>query len=112
MTCTRCQHQTCKRFGTYGKRKVQRWRCNSCKATFAEPQPQSPLGTMRTSKEMAEGALHCLLEGCSTRSTERLTGLNRNTMMRLLIVARERSASLMNSKMCGLKPRYLQVDEI
>jgi hypothetical protein len=32
--------------------------------------------------------------------------------MRLLIVAGERSARLMDAKMRGLRPRYLQVDEI
>lgn len=112
MTCTQCQHQTCKRFGTYGKRKIQRWRCNSCRATFADPQPTSPLGTMRTSVEAAERALHCLLEGCSIRSTERLTGLNRNTIMRLLLVAGELSTRVMNERMQNLSARYLQVDEI
>jgi transposase-like protein/IS1 family transposase len=112
MTCLRCQHQICKKFGYFGKRRIQRWRCNSCKATFAEPQPQSPLGTMRTSTEAAESALHCLLEGCSIRSTERLTGLNRNTIMRLLLVAGEHSSRLMDTRMRGLSARYLQVDEI
>jgi transposase-like protein/IS1 family transposase len=112
MTCIRCQHQTCKRFGYFGKRRIQRWRRNSCSATFGEPQPKSPLGTMRTSTDAAAKALHCLLEGCSIRSTERLTGLNRNTIMRLLIVAGERSTRLMDGRMRGLKPRYLQVDEI
>lgn len=61
---------------------------------------------------MAERALHCLLEGCSIRSTERLTGLNRNTIMRLLIVAGEHSARVMDARMRGLSSRYLQVDEI
>lgn len=112
MTCLRCQHQTCKKFGYFGKRRVQRWRCNSCKATFCEPQPQSPFGAMRTSTDAAERALHCLLEGCSIRSTERLTGLNRNTIMRLLIVAGEHSAKLMYARMRGLKLNYLQCDEI
>ena len=62
--------------------------------------------------DAAMRALHCLLEGCSIRSTERLTGLNRNTIMRLLIVAGERSARLMDSRMRGLKPRFLEIDEI
>src|SRR5438270_9057765 len=26
MTCIRCQHHTCKRFGYFGKRRIQRWR--------------------------------------------------------------------------------------
>jgi transposase-like protein len=57
---------------------------------------------MRTSTDAAARALHCLLEGCSIRSTERLTGLNRNTIMRLLLVAGERSAQLMDARMRGL----------
>src|ERR1700683_3988797 len=112
MTCVRCQHETCKRFGYFGKRRVQRWRCNSCSATFCEPQAASPLGTMRTSTDAATKALACLLEGCSIRSTERLTGLNRNTIMRLLILAGERSQKLMYEKMRGIKPTHLQCDEI
>jgi hypothetical protein len=25
MTCTKCQHQICKKFGYFGKRRIQRW---------------------------------------------------------------------------------------
>jgi transposase-like protein/IS1 family transposase len=112
MTCIKCQHQSCKKFGYFGKRRIQRWRCQSCNATFSEPQPASPLGSMRTDPDAATRALHCLLEGCSIRSTERLTGLNRNTIMRLLIVAGEHAANLMDAKMRGLRLDYLQCDEI
>jgi transposase-like protein/IS1 family transposase len=112
MTCIRCQHQSCKRFGTYGTRRIQRWRCLSCKATFAEPQPQSALGAMRTSEDAAIRAIRCLLEGCSIRSTERLTGLNRNTIMRLLEVIGPRCAALLNARMRNLPCRYVQCDEI
>jgi IS1 family transposase len=62
--------------------------------------------------DKAEQVLHCLLEGCSIRSTERLTGINRNTIMSLLIMAGERSARLLDSKMRDLNSRHLQVDEI
>lgn len=112
MTCIRCQHQACKRFGTYGKRRIQRWRCNACKATFSEPQPQSSLGAMRTSEEAAIRAVKCLIEGCSIRSTERLTGLNRNTIMRLLVVAGERCALLMDAKMRNLSCKSVESDEL
>jgi transposase-like protein/IS1 family transposase len=112
MTCTRCQHQTCKKFGYFGKRRIQRWRCNSCKATFCEPQPISPLGAMRTTTDAAARALQCLLEGCSIRATERLTGLNRNTIMRLLVLAGERCEKLMDKEMRELPCRRLQCDEI
>jgi transposase-like protein/IS1 family transposase len=112
MTCTRCKHETCKRFGTYGKRRIQRWRCNFCKITFCQPQAQSPLGTMRTSEEAAARAVQCLAEGCSIRSTERLTGLNRNTILRLLEVIGPRCERLLDSRMRNLRCRYLQCDEI
>ncbi len=112
MTCTRCKHETCKRFGTYGKRRIQRWRCNSCKITFCQPQAQSPLGTMRTNEDAAARAIQCLIEGCSIRSTERLTGLNRNTILRLLEVVGQRCSSLLDSRLRNLRCRYVQCDEI
>jgi transposase-like protein len=112
MTCLRCQHQTCKRFGYFGRKRIQRWRCNACRATFCEPHIRLTRATMLANPDAAARAIQCLIEGCSIRSTERLTGLNRNTIMRLLILAGHRSARLMDAKMHGLHPRYLQVDEI
>ncbi len=46
------------------------------------------------------------------RSTERLTGLNRNTIMRLLVAAGEYSAKLLDTTLHGLNCRYVQCDEI
>ncbi len=112
MTCIRCKHQTCKKFGHFGKRRIQRWRCNSCKATFCEPHERLTRDTMLSQPDAAMRAIQCLIEGCSIRSTERLTGLNRNTIMRLLIVAGERTAGKMETMMYGLRPRYLECDEI
>jgi transposase-like protein/IS1 family transposase len=112
VTCIRCQHQTCKRFGHFGKRRIQRWCCTSCKATFSEPHPKLTRDMMLSKPESALRAIHCLLEGCSIRSTERLTGINRNTIMRLLIVAGYRSARVMDTTMRNLHPRYLEFDEI
>lgn len=112
MTCLKCQHQTCKKFGYFGKRRIQRWRCQSCSSTFCEPHTKLTRDTFLSRPDAAAQALKCLLEGCSIRSTERLTGLNRNTIMRLLLVAGERSARLMDARMQNLSPRYLQIDEI
>ena len=67
---------------------------------------------MIANPDAAERALRCLLEGCSIRSTERLIGLNRNTIMRLLIIAGDRSARFMDARMQNLQSKYLQVDEI
>lgn len=112
MTCRRCQHDRCKKFGYFGKRRIQRWRCTSCHTTFCEPHTRLTRDTITSQPELTARALQCLLEGCSIRSTERLTGLNRNTIMRLLVVTGERSAALLDSRLRGLKCRYVQCDEI
>jgi IS1 family transposase len=53
-----------------------------------------------------------LTEGNSIRSIERMTGIHRDTIGRLLVSAGVRCSSLMNMRMRNLKTRYLQIDEI
>jgi IS1 family transposase len=67
---------------------------------------------MLAKPDVAARAIQCLLEGCSIRSTERLTGLNRNTIMRLLLLAGQRSEKVMHEKMRQLPCRRIQCDEI
>jgi IS1 family transposase/transposase-like protein len=112
MTCTKCQHSNVKKFGRYGRLRVQRYRCTSCSTTFSDPKPISSLGTMRISEETAVRAIQCLIEGCSIRSTERMTGLHRDTIMQLLVLAGERCTKLMDERMRGLHCNYIQCDEI
>ncbi|HLJ29999.1 MAG TPA: DDE-type integrase/transposase/recombinase [Candidatus Angelobacter sp.] len=107
-----CSHPKIKKFGKYGRMKIQRYRCLDCGATISDPKPQSPLGKMRVDIDDAVKALQCLLEGCSIRSTERLTGMNRNTIMSLLVLAGERCADLMDATMRNLKFKFIQADEI
>ena len=57
-------------------------------------------------------ALQLLLEGNSIRSTERITGLDRNTIMRLLVLAGERCAVLLDSHMRNVHAKRIQADEI
>ena len=57
-------------------------------------------------------ALQLLLEGNSIRSTERITGMDRNTIMSLLVKAGERCQRLMDEKLVDLPVRDVQVDEI
>lgn len=53
-----------------------------------------------------------LVEGCSIRSLERMTGIHRDTIMRLSIRIGEGCTRLMDEKMRGLKLDQVQVDEI
>jgi IS1 family transposase len=57
-------------------------------------------------------ALRLLLEGNSIRSTERITELDRNTIMSLLVKAGDRCQSLMIEKIVSLPARDVQADEI
>src|SRR6185312_2832490 len=59
-----------------------------------------------------QSVLHLLIEGNSIRSTERLTGVHRDTIMRLLVQAGNGSLALLDERMRGLKLRHVECDEI
>jgi len=66
--------------------------------------------TLSTEKKVA--VLSALVEGNSIRSIERMTGIHRDTICRLLVLAGEHSELLLDRKMRGLKPKNIQCDEI
>jgi len=109
MTCKRCQH-TARKFGRYGKRNIQRYRCSTCKATFSEYEPK--LGTHYTAPDVAAKALAMMLEGMSVRAISRLTGLHKGTILSLMNTASERAATLLDSTLRNVRVRYVQADEI
>jgi len=53
-----------------------------------------------------------LLEGMSVRSIERVTGVHRDTILRLLVLAGERCQRLMETKIAGLHVSDVEMDEI
>ena len=109
MTCRRCQHHSCKRFGYFGKRRIQRWRCTSCNSTFSEEVPK--LGTHYIEPARATQALSMMLEGMSIRAISRITGLHKNTILSLMFTAAENCTHVMNT-IRNLRPNYLQADEV
>jgi IS1 family transposase len=56
--------------------------------------------------------LNCLVEGCSMRSTSRLTGAAKKTVERMLVSAGTACAAYMDKTMRRLNCKILQVDEI
>lgn len=113
MTCVRCQHADCKKFGTYGKRKVQRWRCRSCSATFADPNtPAYVRPEHSTAPEKITQALTLMLEGMSIRAISRFTGLHKNTILSLMLTASERAKALLDAKVRNIAPKFVQMDEL
>ncbi len=66
----------------------------------------------RLSLDRRTAAIGCLVEGNSIRSTERMTGIHRDTVMRLLVEVGTGCAALMDEQMRELPCQRLQVDEI
>lgn len=65
---------------------------------------------LNTDKQIA--VISALAEGSSIRSIERITGVHRDTIMRLGVKVGKGCAALMDAKMHDLDCHYLQFDEI
>jgi transposase-like protein/IS1 family transposase len=109
MTCHSCRI-ACKRFGKH-RNGLQRYRCVQCRKTFTEDHDR-PLDDMRLPFDKATSVLQLLLEGMSVRSVERVTGVHRDTILRLLILAGDRCRNLMQRKIEHLNVRDVEADEI
>src|ERR1700686_2596855 len=110
MTCIRCQHGTAKRFGTYGKLKIQRFRCNTCHATFTTH--KRPLGRHYISTEKASQIMTLLLEGMSVRAASRFTDVHQETILNLLLTVGEKCRNLFDKRVRNIRPNYVQADEL
>lgn len=56
--------------------------------------------------------LSSLVEGNSVRSIERITGVHRDTIIRLMISAGNKAQSIMDNDMMNLQCNFIEVDEI
>jgi IS1 family transposase/transposase-like protein len=109
VTCKACGVR-CQSIGKH-RNGLRRFRCPECRKSYTEPHRRT-LDTMYVRQDRAILALQLLLEGNSLRSTQRITGMDVNTIMSLLLKAGERCQKLMYEKMRNLTPRYLECDEI
>lgn len=109
MTCHYCR-AVAKRFGDHRKRN-QRFRCPQCGKTFTEEQDK-PLHNMRVPMDKALLILQLLVEGCSIRTVERITGVGKTAIICLLILAGEKCTRLMNNKIRNVSLERVEADEI
>ncbi|MGR3293269.1 MAG: IS1 family transposase [Candidatus Scalindua sp.] len=63
-------------------------------------------------REKKAQALNALIEGNSIRSTERMTGVHRDTIMRLLTKTGNTCQEIMDNKVRNFHCKHIQVDEI
>ena len=109
MSCPECDRK-CQRFGNH-RNGLRRFRCVECRKTFTEPHKRT-LGTMYIPQDKALLAVQLLLEGNSIRSTERITGLDRNTIMKVLVLAGEKCDKVMGRLIVNVPVKDVQCDEI
>lgn len=110
MNCTICQSEKTKKFGK-DRKGNQRYRCLDCDKTFQEEQAK-PLGDMTLALDKGIAVLKQLVEGSSIRSTERITGVHRDTILSLLELVGSKCARLMEEKITGVRVSNVQCDEI
>jgi transposase-like protein len=109
MNCPNC-HQSAKKFGKH-RNGLQRYRCEACKITFTEPHDR-PLGDMNLAEQKALSVLQHLVEGCSVRTTSRISGVHPWTILNLLSLAGERCERLMEGRIHSLRVKEVQCGEM
>jgi transposase-like protein/IS1 family transposase len=109
MTCAACD-VTCHRIGTH-RNGLLRFRCPLCRKTYTEPHKRM-LDGMNLDDEKALLALQLMIEGNSLRSIQRVTGIDINTLMKLLVKAGEKCEKLMGRLIVNVPVKDVQADEI
>src|ERR1039458_1101887 len=109
MICPGCGNAA-KRFGRH-RNGLQRFRCLSCRKTFTESHERSFRVEDYLQDPRGQMAIRMLVEGCSVRTVERLTGIRRDSIIDLLLIAGRRCEKLMNS-LRNVPATDIQMDEM
>jgi transposase-like protein/IS1 family transposase len=109
VTCHNCQ-SICRKFGKH-RNGLQRYRCSQCRKTFTEDHT-NPLDTMRLPLDKATAILRLMVEGMSVRSIERVSGVHRDTILRLLLLTAEKVSAKLRHSLSELEIERIQCDEI
>jgi transposase-like protein/IS1 family transposase len=98
----------------HGKRRdgSPRFRCADCGKTFSQPKRYGVIGHKQIDEEQALFALTLIVEGNSIRSAARVTGLEKRTIMKLVISAGQRCEALLAAKVRNVPVSDVQADEI
>ncbi len=107
--CPNCGNAS-KRFGKH-RNGLQRYRCLSCRKTFTEEHERGFLVQDYLNEKRGLMAIRMLVEGCSIRTVERITGIRRDSLVKLLLIAGERCERRMDA-IRGVRATDIQCDEI
>jgi len=109
MKCPTCKGEG-QRFGT-NRNGSQRFRCVECKKTYSEKLTDRVKGST-IPMDQVEKVLQLLIEGCSVRSVERISGLHRDTILKLLVIAGQNCERLLGRLIVSVPVKDVQADEI
>jgi transposase-like protein/IS1 family transposase len=109
VVCHRCQTEAVK-FGI-NRQGFQRYLCKQCSRTFSDI-PARPLDDLRIEPEKAFMVIRLLCEGTGIRACERLTGLNRRTVLGILKTAGQKCARLLDTTVRNIRARNVETDEL
>jgi LacI family transcriptional regulator len=111
-----CQNPDCPDYGCrdhgnlrvafrYGKTQQRRMlACRTCRARFSE-RKGTPLFDARLPDETVHSLLQHLQERCGVRSTSRLVGVDKNTVVRYALRAGDH-AHLLHDELVGFSPQH------
>lgn len=94
----------------YGKDRIRLLRCVKCREEVSERRNTALFNT-EVSEAKAEDIIDHLDEGCSVRSTSRLTKVAKETVARLLKTRGRHAQRFHDQQVHDLTPRALQFDE-
>src|ERR1700733_4776393 len=109
MTCPQCRMR-CHAHGR-NRNGLRRFLCPECKKTLTEPH-RLTLGEMYVSEEKAFMVVKLLIEGNSIRSPQRITGVDQNTIMKILTLAGDRCEKVMGRYVRNVPVNDVEVDEV
>jgi transposase-like protein len=109
MVCHNCQIEA-KKHGR-DRKGNQRWKCEQCRKTYSD-RPEKPFENMYLDFDRALKAIQLLCEGCSVRTTMRVTEINLRTLLKLLVIVGEKCERFLEERIQNVAVKDVQADEI
>jgi transposase-like protein/IS1 family transposase len=108
MNCPECNSDKTKKNGK-DRKGNQRFICLACEKTF---DTKDRIEGKNLAIDKALLVVNLLVEGNSVRSTERITGVHRDTILRLMVDVAEKCEKLMIDRIKDIPCKLVQADEI
>lgn len=109
-TCPRCKGKLIKH-GFLKKEKTQRYQCKKCGKCCSDADKRT-FGNLRSKPETITLVVQLLCEGMGIRGAARVANCHRDTVLRILKHAGQRSYNLLNRKLENLPVKHVQADEL